>query len=223
MKTVLITGAYRGLGLEVARQLAARDHKIILTARNRTIGQAAALSLPHATFLELDVTDSTSIARAAQQVTELDVLINNAAIKANGDEDILRIPVELVAQTIATNTLGALRVAQAFVPHLRHSRAGRIVNVSSSAGQFSGIDAALPAYRISKAALNAATCTLAAALQPDHIAVNAVCPGWCRTEMGGPNATRSPEEGAADIVWLAADAPQEKTGLFWRDRQVIPW
>jgi NAD(P)-dependent dehydrogenase (short-subunit alcohol dehydrogenase family) len=129
----------------------------------------------------------------------------------------------VVARTIATNALGALRVAQAFVPHLLKSPAGRIVNVSSGAGQLSDIATWSPAYAISKTTLNAITCQLAAALKDKGIAVNSVCPGWCRTEMGGPTAPRSVEEGAAGIVWLAADAPQEKTGLFWRDREVIPW
>ncbi len=223
MKTVLITGAYRGLGLEVARQLTERGYRVILTARKHDAGQAAAAKLKNATFLELDITDAGSVARAAGQVSQLDVLINNAAIIAEGDADILHLPPELVLRTLATNTLGALRVAQAFLPHLLKSPAGRIVNVSSGGGQLSEMGTWAPAYCISKTALNAVTCQLAAALKPHGIAVNSVCPGWCRTEMGGPGAPRSVEEGTAGIVWLAADAPQEKTGLFWRDREVIPW
>ena len=153
----------------------------------------------------------------------LDVLINNAAIIIEGDQDILTIRPEVVARTIATNALGALRVSQAFAPHLLKSPAGRIVNVSSGAGQLSDMGTWSPAYAASKTSLNAITCLLAAALKDKGIAANAVCPGWCRTEMGGPGAPRSAEEGAAGIVWLAADAPQAKTGLFWRDRKVIPW
>jgi NAD(P)-dependent dehydrogenase (short-subunit alcohol dehydrogenase family) len=156
-------------------------------------------------------------------VDALDVLINNAAIIADGDEDILRLDPEIVARTFMTNTLGALRVSQAFVPQLLRSPAGRIVNVSSGGGQLSEVGTWSPAYCISKTALNAVTCQLAAALRDKGIAVNSVCPGWCRTEMGGPGAPRSAEDGAAGIVWLAADAPQENTGLFWRDREVIPW
>ena len=129
----------------------------------------------------------------------------------------------MVARTIATNALGALRVSQAFVPHLLKSPAGRIVNVSSGAGQLSDMGTWSPAYAASKTSLNAITCLLAAALKDKGIAVNSVCPGWCRTEMGGPNAPRSAKEGAAGIVWLAADAPQKETGLFWRDREVIAW
>ncbi|HVM48110.1 MAG TPA: SDR family NAD(P)-dependent oxidoreductase [Candidatus Acidoferrum sp.] len=223
MKTVLITGAYRGLGFEVARQLSERGWKVILTARRKAPGSAAAAKLKNASFLELDVTDAASANRAAKEVRELDVLINNAAVIAEGDEDILSIRPEILASTIATNALGALRVSQAFVPHLLKSSAGRIVNVSSGAGQLSDMGTWAPAYAASKATLNAITCLLAAALKDKGIAVNSVCPGWCRTEMGGANAPRSPEEGAAGIAWLAADAPQSKTGLFWRDRQVIPW
>jgi NAD(P)-dependent dehydrogenase (short-subunit alcohol dehydrogenase family) len=223
MKTVLITGANRGLGYEVARRLALRDWHVILTARRPEAGSAAAARLPNASFLELDVTDEASVTRAAQAVRELDVLINNAAIIAESDQDILTIRPELLARTIAINALAALRVAQAFVAHLLRSSAGRIVNVSSGAGQLSDMGTWSPAYSASKTTLNAVNCLLAAALKDKGIAVNSVCPGWCRTEMGGPAAPRSVEEGADGIAWLAADAPQEKTGLFWRDREVLPW
>ncbi len=212
MKTALITGAKRGLGAETARQLTARGWRVIRTGRGGGDG-----------LVDLDVTDAASVARAIRQVDQLDVLINNAAFIADGDENILTIAPDIVARTFLTNTLGALRVAQAFVPLLAKSSAGRIVNVSSGGGQLSEMGTWAPAYCISKTALNAVTCQLAEALKDKNIAVNSVCPGWCRTEMGGQAAPRSVEEGAAGIVWLAADAPQEKTGLFWRDRQVIPW
>jgi len=223
MKTVLITGAYRGLGYEAARQLSERGWKVILTARRKDQGRTAAAKLKNTSFLELDIADQAGVTRAAETVPELDVLINNAAIIADGDQDILSIPPEVVARTIETNALGALRVSQAFVPRLLKSSSGRIVNVSSGAGQLSDMGTWSPAYSASKTALNAVTCLLAAALKDKGIAVNSVCPGWCRTEMGGPTAPRSVEEGAAGIVWLAADAPQAKTGLFWRDKEVIPW
>ena len=223
MKTALITGAYRGLGYEVARQLSQRGWKIILTARRKDQGSAAAAKLKNASFLELDITSDASIARAVNEVPKLDVLINNAAIIAEGDQDILTIRPELVAHTIATNALGALRVSQAFVPRLLKSSAGRIVNVSSAAGQLSDMGTWSPAYALSKTTLNGITCMLAAALKEKGVSVNSVSPGWCRTEMGGPTAPRSAEEGAAGIVWLAADAPQGKTGLFWRDKEIIPW
>ena len=223
MKTALITGAYRGLGLEVARQLSERGWQIILTARRKDQGSAAAAQLKNATFLELDISSDTSVARAAKTVQNLDVLINNAAVIADNDQDILTIRPQVIAETIEINAFGALRVTQAFVSHLLKSRAGRIVNVSSGAGQLSDMGTWSPAYAASKTALNAITCLFAAALKENGIAVNSVCPGWCRTEMGGSNAPRSVEEGAAGIVWLAADAPQNKTGLFWRDKEVIAW
>jgi NAD(P)-dependent dehydrogenase (short-subunit alcohol dehydrogenase family) len=223
MKTVLITGAYRGLGYEVARQLSERGWKVVLTARRKAEGAAAAARLKNASFLELDIAHDASVARAAEQVPSLDVLVNNAAVIEDGDQDILTIRPEVVARTIETNALGALRVSQAFVPHLLKSSGGRIVNVSSGAGQLSDMGTWSPAYAASKTTLNAITCLLAAGLRDKGIAVNSVCPGWCRTEMGGPTAPRSVEEGAAGIAWLAADAPQEKTGLIWRDKQVIPW
>lgn len=223
MKTVLITGAYRGLGYEVGRQLSGRGWQVILTARRKEEGSAAAAKLKHSSFWELDIADDDSVVRAARKIMHLDVLINNAAVIADGDQDVLTIPPEVVARTIETNALGALRVSQAFVPHLVKSSAGRIVNVSSGAGQLSDMGTWAPAYSISKTTLNGITCLLAAALQEKGVAVNSICPGWCRTEMGGSAAPRSVEEGADGIVWLAADAPQEKTGLFWRDRQVMPW
>jgi NAD(P)-dependent dehydrogenase (short-subunit alcohol dehydrogenase family) len=223
MKTVLITGAYRGLGYEVARILSLRAWKVILTARHKDKGAAAAANLDNASFLELDITDDDSVARAAKRVANLDVLINNAAIIADDDQDVLTIGPEVVARSIETNALGALRVSQEFVPQLLKSSAGRIVNVSSGAGQLNDMGTWSPAYSASKTTLNAITCLLAAALKDKGIAVNSVCPGWCRTEMGGAGAPRSVGEGASGIVWLAADAPQEKTGLFWRDKEVIPW
>jgi NAD(P)-dependent dehydrogenase (short-subunit alcohol dehydrogenase family) len=223
MKTVLITGAYRGLGYEVARQFSERGWKVILTARGKDQGSSAAAKLKNASFLELDITVDASVARAVKEVPRLDVLINNAAIIAEGDQDILTIQPELVARTIATNALGALRVSQALVPRLLKSSAGRIVNVSSGAGQLSDMGTWSPAYALSKTTLNGITGMLAAALKDKGISVNSVCPGWCRTEMGGPTAPRSVEEGATGIVWLVADAPQEKTGLVWRDKEIIPW
>lgn len=223
IKTAMITGAYRGLGYEVARQLSERGWKVILTARRKDEGSTAAARLKNTSFLELDITDKASVAHTAKAVSTLDVLINNAGVIAEGDQDILTIRPEVIVRTIETNALGALRVSQAFVPHLRKSSAGRIVNVSSGAGQLSDMGTWSPTYAASKTTLNAITCLLAAAMKEKGIAVNSVCPGWCRTEMGGSNAPRLVEEGAAGIVWLAADAPQDKTGLFWRDKKVIPW
>ncbi len=177
-------------------------------------------------FLQIDVSKPESIRRAAEefarQSDRLDALVNNAGILLDEDKDVLALSAEMFQTTLRTNTLGALLVSQAFLPFLRKSDSPRIVNVSSGGGQLvDGADGWAPVYCISKTALNGVTVQLAAAL-PDF-AVNSVCPGWVRTDMGGANATRSVAEGASGIVWLAADAPQGETGKFWRDRKVIPW
>src|SRR4029434_9898876 len=178
-----------------------------------------------ATFLEVDVADNESVTTAAREFSNiedhLDVLVNNAGIIVDGDSAILEISYDLFRNTLETNTLGALRVTRAFAPLLRKSKAPRVINVSSGGGQLTGgAGGWAPAYCISKTALNAVTVQLAAAL-PNY-AVNSVCPGWVRTDMGGSNATRSSAEGASGIVWLAADAPRNQTAKFWRDRKVIP-
>jgi len=179
-----------------------------------------------ATFLEIDISKPDSIRRAAEEFVRasghLDVLVNNAGMLLDEDKEILTTTSEIFEATLRTNTLGPLLVTHAFVPMLRKSDAPRIINVSSGGGQLAdGADGWAPAYCISKTALNGVTSQLVAAL-PDF-AINAVCPGWVRTDMGGENATRSVSEGAAGIVWLATDAPQELTGKFLRDRKEIAW
>jgi NAD(P)-dependent dehydrogenase (short-subunit alcohol dehydrogenase family) len=230
VKTVLITGANKGIGHEVARQLAAKGFHVFVGARNAEAGRKAADEIAKrsgkATFLEIDVADNDSVTTAAHEFSNiedhLDVLVNNAGIIVDGDSAILEISDDLFRNTLETNTLGALRVTQAFVSLLRKSKAPRVINVSSGGGQLTGgADGWAPAYCISKTALNGVTVQLAAALP--KFAVNSVCPGWVRTEMGGENASRSVEEGADTIVWLASDAPQDLTGKFLRDRKEIPW
>src|SRR6266850_2040908 len=230
MKTVLVTGANKGIGYEVARQLAAKGFHPFVGARNAKAGRKAADEIAKkcgkAIFLEIDVADNDSVTTAAREFSNiedhLDVLVNNAGIIVEGDSAILEISDDLFRNTLETNTLGALRVTRAFAPLLRESKAPRVINVSSGGGQLTGgADGWAPAYCISKTALNGVTTQLAAALP--KFAVNSVCPGWVRTEMGGENASRSVEEGADAIVWLAADAPQDLTGKFLRDRKEIPW
>jgi NAD(P)-dependent dehydrogenase (short-subunit alcohol dehydrogenase family) len=230
MKTALITGANKGIGHEVALQLAAKGFHVFVGARNAKAGRKAAEEIAKkggkATFLEIDVADNDSVTNAAREFSNseghLDVLVNNAGIIADGDDAILEISDDLFRKTLETNTLGALRVTRAFMPLLRKSKAPRVMNVSSGSGQLSGgADGWAPAYSISKSALNGVTSQLAAALP--KFAVNAVCPGWVRTDMGGENASRSVEEGADTIIWLATEAPQELTGKFLRDRKEIPW
>lgn len=227
---MLITGANKGIGHEVARQLAAKGFHVFVGARNATAGRKAAEEIANrggkATFLEIDVADDDSVTTAVREFSNiedhLDVLVNNAGIIVDGDSVILEISDDLFRNTLETNTLGALRVTQAFVSLLRKSKAPRVINVSSGGGQLTGgADGWAPAYCISKTALNGVTVQLAAALP--KFAVNSVCPGWVRTEMGGENASRSVEEGADTIVWLAGEAPQDLTGKFLRDRKEIPW
>lgn len=235
-RIALITGANKGIGLETVRQLAHKGFHVFLGARNEEAGQAAAAKINRdakkehydgtVTFLKLDVSNPESIQHAAnefrKQSDRLDALVNNAGILLGDDKDILTITPELFESTLRTNTLGALLMTEAFVAFLKKSNAPRIVNVSSGGGQLAdGADGWAPSYCISKTALNGVTVQLAAALP--KFAVNSVCPGWVRTDMGGSKATRSVAEGASGIVWLAADAPQNETGKFWRDRKVIPW
>jgi NAD(P)-dependent dehydrogenase (short-subunit alcohol dehydrogenase family) len=198
VKTVLITGANKGIGHEVARQLAAKGFHVFVGARNAKAGRKAteeiAKQCGKATFLEIDVADNDSVRTAAREFSKmedhLDVLVNNAGIIVDGDDAILEISDDLFRKTLETNTLGALRVTRAFTPLLRKSKAPRVINVSSGGGQLTGgADGWAPAYCISKTALNGVTVELAAALP--KFAVNSVCPGWVRTEMGGENASRS--------------------------------
>jgi NAD(P)-dependent dehydrogenase (short-subunit alcohol dehydrogenase family) len=227
---IVVTGGNRGIGFEICRQLAARGARVVLTARNTSAGAAAARKLAaqklSVEFQPLDVTDAQSIAAFCDFLREaygrLDVLINNAGIIGKGEAPALQVDLETVRTTLETNALGPLRMAQELAPLLKRSKTARIVNMSSGMGELSDNSGGHAAYRISKTALNAVTATLAAELR-GAVAVNSVCPGWVKTEMGGPHANRDVPEGAATAVWLALDAPQTLTGKFVRDRKVIPW
>jgi NAD(P)-dependent dehydrogenase (short-subunit alcohol dehydrogenase family) len=241
-RVALVTGANKGIGFEVARQLRREGFHVFLGARDEKAGRTAVEKLNKegdrtasdlvtghrslVILLKIDIADPKSIKSAAEefgkQSDRLDTLVNNAGILLDDDKDILTATPEIFEATLRTNTLGALLVSQAFVPFLKKSDAPRIVNVSSGGGQLTdGADGWAPDYCISKTALNGVTVQLAAALP--NFAVNSVCPGWVRTDMGGSNAIRSVAEGASGIVWLACEAPQNQTGKFWRDRKVIPW
>lgn len=216
--TILVTGASRGLGAEVCRQLAARGCTAIAASR-------ASREPAHGEPLTLDVTDATSIGNAMQVVRErwggLDALVNNAGIVLDPDGHILNLALDVLRATLDTNFYGPLRVAQAAWPLLRDG--GRIVNVSSLSGQLSGADGWAPAYSLSKTALNGVTVRLALAGTERGIAVNSLCPGWMKTDMGGPDAPRTAQEGAAEVVWLLLDAPADLTGRLIRNRQTLPW
>jgi NAD(P)-dependent dehydrogenase (short-subunit alcohol dehydrogenase family) len=230
-RMALVTGGNRGIGYEVCRQLARRGIHVLLTSRNAKRGRAAANQLareglsvvPHT----LDVTDPSSIKRALAFVRtsckRLDILVNNAGVYLDDDDSILDVDAETIDLTLRTNLIGALQLSQAFAPMMQHQRFGRIVNVSSGMGAFNDLDGTAAAYRLSKAALNAMTVMLADALQADGIKVNAACPGWVHTEMGGPQAPRTPAQGADTIVWLALLPERGPSGGFFRDRKRIPW
>jgi len=224
--TVLVTGASKGIGLEVVRQLAARGARVFLTARNQAAGTQAAAEIRGVEFVGLDASDPSSIAAAARAIAaktdRLDVLVNNAAVLLDDGGSVLTLDGDVALRTFATNTVGPLRVTQAFHALLEKSEAPRVINVSSGAGQLAeGLQDWAPAYSMSKSALNALTQHFAAALP--RFAVNSVSPGWVRTDMGGDSAPLSVEEGADTIVWLALDAPQSLTGQFLRERKPIAW
>jgi NAD(P)-dependent dehydrogenase (short-subunit alcohol dehydrogenase family) len=222
----LVTGSTRGIGFEVARQLAEREFTVIVTGRSERAAAIAAKTIGgSAVSHALDTSFPESIDALAKWITSeigrLDVLVNNAAILLDEGASILATTDETFTATMRTNVLGALLMTQAVAPLLRKSAAARVVNVSSGAGQISTMTSYAPMYSISKAALNAATVMLAHALPKAR--VNCVNPGWVRTDMGGPHAPRSVEEGADTIVWLATLPNDGPTGGFFHDRKRVPW
>ncbi|OYW76524.1 MAG: hypothetical protein B7Z37_08355 [Verrucomicrobia bacterium 12-59-8] len=224
---ILITGATRGIGFAAATQLATRGAQVIIASRDGThAAEAAARVGGGVASVELDITDHASVEAAMKQVEaqfgRLDVLANNSAILLDHYQSLLALKPEVLLETLNTNVVGTLRVCQAFAPLLAKSIAPRIVNVSSGAGQLDGEPQAwAPAYCISKTALNMLTQQLTAALP--EVMVNSMCPGWCRTEMGGSEAPRTADEGADTMTWLGLDAPYDLRGKFVKDRAVIPW
>jgi NAD(P)-dependent dehydrogenase (short-subunit alcohol dehydrogenase family) len=229
--TVLVTGGNRGIGLEICRQLAERGAFVLLGSRDVFKGEAARKSLGAAAeriqVMPLAMDDTASISAACARIAEnpahLDVLINNAGIFERTDAPMPLVPLPTVEKTVRTNLLGPLALIQGLLPLLRKSPRARIVNVSSGMGQLAEMGGGSAAYRLSKTALNGLTAALAADLAGERIAVNTLCPGWVKTDMGGAGATRSVAQGADTPVWLALDADQAQSGKFWRDRAVIPW
>lgn len=234
-----MTGAATGIGAEIVRGLAKKGMSVWLTARDERAGEAAARSRRDegldVRFLLLDVTDEVSIRTAAETVAResgrLDVLVNNAGVLLDEGTPALALTAETLRATMETNALGALRVTQAFAPLLRAAGSARVVNVSSTAGSLSDMAASVdafggflaPAYCASKAALNALTISLARELRADHVLVNAMCPGWVRTAMGGPDAPLSPEQGADTAIWLATLPDDGPTGGFFYERAPTAW
>ena len=230
-RVALVTGANRGLGLETARQLLARGLNVALAGRDGRALEHALGSLgrvdERAMTVHMDVTDPSSIRIAQRVVAErfggVDVLVNNAAVLLFESEDVLAIPPDAYRRTFETNVFGAIEAARVFVPEMAAAGYGRVVNVSSGAGQLARMSDYAPAYSMSKTALNAFTRILAHTYRDSGVLVNSVDPGWVRTDMGGPSAPRSPQQGADTIVWLATLPDDGPTGLFFHDRRPIDW
>ena len=230
-RVALVTGAYRGIGLEVSRRLARLGFDVLLTARDPRKGEEAAAALQgrglKVTHVPLDVTDARSVEDAARFVDEkfgrLDVLVNNAAILYDDWQRAESADLDTAREAFETNTLGPWRVALGLLPLLRKSRHPRIVNVSSESGSLASMGGGTPAYGVSKAALNVLTRKLADELRTSRILVNSVCPGWVATEMGGPDAPRTVGEGAASVMWAATLRDDGPTGGFFRDGEPLPW
>jgi NAD(P)-dependent dehydrogenase (short-subunit alcohol dehydrogenase family) len=226
-RVVVVTGANRGLGLEVVRQCAARGDTVVLGSRDVDAGRRAAVGLGAGVRpVALDVTDVDGLAAAADEVDRafgrVDVLVNNAAIHYDTWQNAVDVDLGVVREAWETNVLGAWQTTLAFLPLLRRSAHPRVVMVSSESGSLASMSGGTPAYAVSKAALNALTRTLAGDLRRDGVLVNAVCPGWTATDMGGRGG-RPVGEGAASILW-AADLPDDgPTGTFTRDGRPVPW
>ena len=267
MKTVLVTGGNRGIGLEICRQLDELGHTVILGSRDFEKGIEAAKSLSSNVIVkQLDVTDEESIRNLFRFVKndfgKLDVLINNAGVGARhkGQENSIlsgiksvvktksfgvwrvakrivpilkksgmvppgknteNIPLESVYYVMETNFYGAWRMIRDFIPLLQKSDDARIINMSSGMGALENLKGDYPGYSLSKSSLNALTIMFSNELEKG-IKVNAMCPGWVRTDMGGPAAPRNVSEGADTAIWLTTEK-EIPTGKFFRDRQVINW
>ncbi|MEM7094241.1 MAG: SDR family NAD(P)-dependent oxidoreductase [Actinomycetota bacterium] len=227
MTTSLVTGANRGIGREVAVQLAARGHHVLLGSRTAANAEDVATTIRgeggQATIIELDISDTDSIASTARQIEaigELDVLVNNAAITYDTWQSSIEPDFAVIREALETNLYGTWQLTVALAPLVRRSAHGRIVNVSSGAGALTDMGGHLPAYRISKVTMSALTRMWAAELP--GVKVNAVCPGWVATDMGGSGG-RPVSEGAAGVVWAVSLDDGGPTGGFFRDGEPIDW
>ncbi|MBX9926875.1 MAG: SDR family oxidoreductase [Hyphomicrobiaceae bacterium] len=231
-RVALVTGANRGIGLEIVRGLARLGIVAVIGARDRAKGLAAAETFEReglvTPVVELDVTDEASIRAAVAEAMgpfgRIDILVNNAGILLDGPQGrVAALEGAAYTTTFATNVTGPANLIRTVLPLMREQGYGRIVNVSSTLGQLSEMGNGWPAYRMSKTALNALTRTTAAELGDVDIKVNSLCPGWVKTDMGGPEAPRTPAEGADTAVWLATLPASGPTGGFFRDRKPIAW
>ena len=229
-RIALVTGANRGIGLEVSKQLSRKGYQILLGCRDLTEGRKA-LSQFDATAqitpVSIDVSNDAScdalMKTLKTTVDHIDVLVNNAGVLVEPQPGLLSCPLSAIQESIDVNTYGAIRLTQRLLPMMLAANYGRIVNVSSGMGQLTDMNGGWPGYRISKTALNAVTRIFADELQGKNILVNSVCPGWVKTRMGGEEAERTPEQGADTIVWLATLPDGGPTGGFFRDREPISW
>jgi NAD(P)-dependent dehydrogenase (short-subunit alcohol dehydrogenase family) len=229
-RVAVVSGGNRGLGLEIVRRLAADGLRVVLASRSLERGREAALTLgelaSRVTPMALDIADRAGVGRFAAGLRDrfgrCDVLVNNAAVALDGAQDAATADLGIVRETLDTNVIGTWQLTQAVVPAMRAGRYGRIVNMSSGVGRMSTMASGIPAYRVSKAALNALTLVLADELAPDGILVNACCPGRVRTEMGGGQGVSAAD--AADTpAWLATLPADGPTGGFFRDRARLRW
>jgi NAD(P)-dependent dehydrogenase (short-subunit alcohol dehydrogenase family) len=231
-RVAVVTGANRGIGLEIVRQLARQGLRVVLTARDAAKGEAARARIAaeglEVAFHVLDVRDADQARTAAAWVKSrfgrMDVLVNNAGVLPDPKgARAATVDAEVLRDALETNVIGALSVTQAFLPLMRANGYGRIVNLSSELAQLASMGTGTPAYRVSKAGLNALTRTLAAELAGSNIKVNTMSPGWVRSDMGGPSAPRSLEQGADTAVWLATLPDDGPSGGFFKDRSPIAW
>jgi len=236
MRTAIVTGANRGVGKEIAKQLVLLGERVILTSRDEARGKRVIAELKQEIgaiipgeliYYQLDVTSCESIQRlyrfVVSEYSTVDALINNAAVLLDQCGRLLQTPLNVYRATMETNLYGPLRLCQTFIPMMLERNYGRVVNVSSGAGQVKDMINDMTAYRLSKLALNGLTLMLANSVEGTNVLVNAGCPGWVRTDMGSPNAPRSPAEGAEGIVWLATLPDGGPQGGFFRDKQLIGW
>jgi NAD(P)-dependent dehydrogenase (short-subunit alcohol dehydrogenase family) len=236
LRTAVVTGANRGVGREIARQLVLQGYRVIFTSRDPLKGSQSVEKLRQEidsampgelVYHPLDVTDASSIKSlhgfVIAQYGAVDALVNNAAILLDQNGRILHTPLDVYRQTMETNCFGPLLLCQTFIPDMLSRNYGRVVNVSSGAGQIGDMIDDMTAYRLSKIALNGLTRMLADSLRGTNVLVNAACPGWVHSDMGGPEAPRSEDEGAAGIVWLATLPDGGPQCGFFRDGQPIPW
>ncbi len=232
----VVTGANRGIGRAIAEGLVVAGHHVVMTGRRAQVIRAVAVEVAevgsgNAEGVVLDVTSDADVAALAQHVATLgtlSILVNNAGVyleaphvAGSAPNAIIDQPIDVFRATMETNLYGPIRMMQALWPLMTDG--GSIVNLSSGNGQLNAMEGGDGAYSVSKTALNAATVKFANELRPHNISVNAMCPGWVHTDMGGPRGDRTPAEGADTALWLASLAPLELTGGFFTDRKRIPW